>query len=1821
MQILWGDSERVFYRVLRSDVEGSRSVLLSKPAAQQPLPASLARLANEFMLKEDLDTSWAVMPLEILRTDGQMHLILQDPDGHPLEQLLTSPMDIAPFFQHAISIARALGKLHQRGLIHKDIKPGHILVNCFDGQARITGFGLAARLSSERRVPEMIAGTLAYMSPEQTGRMNRSIDLRSDLYSFGVTLYQMLTATLPFSAIDPIEWVHCHIARKPAPASSKVDSIPRVLCNIVGKLLAKAPEERYQTAASVEHDLRRCAAELQQTGRIKPFNLDELGTSDRLKIPEKLFGREREIETLKNAFNRITVSGRPELVLVTGNAGIGKSSVVNELNRVAVQPQGLFASGKFDQYSRDIPYSTLVQAFRSLVRNLLGKNERELAGWRSALQHALQPDARLMTDLIPELKLIIGEPLPVPALDPQQAQCRFRRVLRRFIGAFAHVDHPLVLFLDNLQWLDAATLELLENLMTDTYTPHLMLIGAYRSNEVDATHPLSVKIKAIREAGSSVEEINLPPLTKNHIEQLIAEALDDQIDRVEPLAQLVRDKTAGNPFFVIQFLQTLTDERLLKFDYRLNHWSWDPDRIHTKGYTDNIGDLMVDKLTRLPVETQHSLQRLACLGHIAEFQLLATAMEVPKPQLRTLMWEAIRQGLIERSDGAYRFVHDRIHESAYLSIPEETRAHMHLRIGRLLSAQLPCVEEAIFDVVGQLNRGIALLTEQCDREQLAEYNLIAGQRAKASSAYVSALNYLTTGAMLLSEDCGTKRNDLSFALELNRAECEFLTGELIVADERLTALAKCAMTVIDRANVACLHMDVYLLMDRSDASVAVCLDFLRYVGIEWSAHPTDDDVWQEYSRIWSLLGAREIEELVDLPLMQDIPSLMAVSVLGKLFPPALQTDANLTCLSICKAVCLSLERGNCDASCVHYANLFRVAGRRFGDYQAGYRFGQLGCELVEQRGLTRFEPSTFLCFSNFTARWMSPVADCRDLLLRSFAVADRVGDLPYGAYAGNSLTSDALFAGEALSDVQCEAERGLAYAIKVKFGLVTNLIETQFAFIRMLRGKTKIFGCFDDQQFDELTSEAYLSSSPDLALAECWYWVRKIQAYYMAGNFRAAMAAGTRAQRLLWTSNSFFEEAEYYFYHALVRAAWCDTVPECEHAQHLVVMEASFRQLQMWAQQCPENFASRATLIAAEIARVKGQVMDAELLFEQAIKLAQQSGFIQIEALANELASCFYARRGLGKIARVYLQDARYGYLRWGADGKVRQLDALYPSLRPEEQAVGPTTTMAAAVDHLDLATVLKVSQAVSSEIVLEKLIDKVLLTAIEQAGAERGLLVLSGCGEPRVVAQVTTGDDVAQLRDAPVSAELIPESVLYHVLRTRESIVLVNAAAESPFAADSYIIDKGTRSILCLPLTIQTKLVGALYLENNLIAGVFDRDRIAILKLVASQAAISLENARLYREVAERETRIRRLVDANIIGIVVWNNDGLIVETNDAFLNMLDYTRKDLASNRLHWRDLTVPQYRDLSERSILEAARNGHAQPFEKEYFKRDGSTLPAIVCLAMFDADIKEGVAFILDLTELKLAEEKMRESERRYREVQTELSHANRVATMGEMVASIAHEVNQPIAAAILNANAAQRWLNIQPPALDEVHQVLARLIQDANRAADVLGRIRGYIRKAPPQKIPLNMNATITEMIEFTRGQITKSGVLLQTQLTDNLPLVFGDRVELQQVLLNLIMNALEAMGNTPEGERGLHISTVARDKGFLLVSVSDSGPGFASENLEQIFASFYTTKATGLGMGLSICRSIIEAHGGRLKASADKHRGATFQFTLPVVNQ
>jgi PAS domain S-box-containing protein len=1592
------------FTLYRGQQHGNRSpVLVVAPTAEHPSPESLRRLAHEYSLASEIDPEWAAKPLALTRHEGRTILVLKDPGGEPLDRILErgrgQPLDVKRALRIAIGLTTALGQVHRRGLTHKDIKPENVLVDN-DDRVWLTGFGIASRLPRERQAPappETISGTLAYMAPEQSGFMNRSVDSRSDFYSQGVILYRILTGALPFDAADPLEWVHCHIARRPTLPSDRA-AVPEPVCAIVMKLLAKNAEDRYQSALGVAADLQRCFEEWESRGCIEPFQLGTHDVPGRLLIPEKLYGRAREVETLLTAFDRNVKGGAPELVLVSGYSGIGKSSVVNELHKVLVPPRGLFASGKFDQYKRNIPYSTLVQAFQSLVRQLLGKSDIELAIWRDALVESLGPNARLMTDLIPELKLIIDDPPPVPELDPQQAQGRFQLVFRRFIGVFARQEHPLALFLDDLQWLDAATLDLLEDLLIRPDLQYLMLIGAYRDNEVDATHPLRHKLDAIRQAGALVQEIHLAPLACDDFKQLIADALRCDLAHVASLAQLVEEKTAGNPFFAIQFLYSLAEEGLLRFDHDAACWTWDLDRIHARGYTDNVADLLVGRVTGLPVKTQQALRQLACLGNVATIAMLSTALEAPEKQVHADLWPAVRRELVERLEDSYKFMHDRVQEAAYSLIPESMRAEAHLRIGRLLAAQTPPEkrEEAVFDIVAQLNRGATLITQREELDQLAELNLIAGKRAKGAIAYASALAYLIAGAAQLAEDRWKRRRELIFALELERAECEFSTGQISIADERLAMLSDRTTTTAERATIACLHVDVCTTLDQPGRAIAVGLDYLGHVGIEWSPHPKEEEVRREYERIWSLLAGRTIEDLIDLPLMEDAAFLATVNVLTKMFPPASFTDTNLESLTICKAVSLSLERGNCDASCFAYVQLARKAGSRFGDYHAGFRFGQLGCELVDRRGLKRFEAATYFSFSLYVEPWTKHVRGCRDLLRRAFEAANRSGDLLYGIYTCGCLNSTLLFAGELLPEVRGEAEHGLALAEKAQFGLAIDVITTQLALIRTLRGFTPKLGCFDDEDFNELRIESHLTSNPALAVAACWYWIRKLQARYIAGDYATAMEAALKAQHLVWTSISMLEEAEYHFYGALARAAcYCDSAPNDEREQHLDALAAHHRQLQVWAENCPENFESRAALVGAEIARVEGRALEAMELYEQAIRSARATGFVHNEALANELAARFYTARGFEKIAQAYLRGARYGYLRWGADGKVRQLDEHYPHLRREQDSASSTSTIGAPVAQLNVETVFKASQALSSEILLPKLIEKLMRLAVEHAGAERGLLILLRDDKPQIEAEATTGHERAAVtvRRTAVTPSDLPQSAFHYVIRTRERVLLDDASVENLYSQDEYLRRKHPKSVLCVPIVKQSKLVGVLYLENNLTPRAFTSDRVAVLELLAAQAAISLENAGLYSDLQRSEAFLARGQSVSHTGSFGWSVASGEIYWSAETYNIFEHDRAVKPTLEMILRR-THPDDRDLVLQTLDRESEARTDFELEHRLLMPNGSVkyLHVSARVVTTTSGNLEFVGAVTDVTAAKQAEEKSRQDEHELRRITDSISQA-------------------------------------------------------------------------------------------------------------------------------------------------------------------------------------------------------------------------------------
>jgi predicted ATPase/signal transduction histidine kinase/tRNA A-37 threonylcarbamoyl transferase component Bud32 len=1787
-------------------------------SAKQPSPQSLRRLEHEYSLASELDSAWAATPLALTRHEGRTILVLKDPGGELLDQVLEQdqgqPLDLTRFLCVAIGLASALGQVHRRGLIHKDIKPANALVD-EAGNVWLIGFGIASRLPREHQPPvalEIIAGTLAYMAPEQTGRMNRSMDARTDLYSLGVTLYQMLTGELPFAAADPLEWVHCQIAREPAPPNEHA-AVPEPLSSLTMKLLAKNAEERYQTASGLEADLRRCLAQWQSEGRIDAFPLGAHDASDRLLSPEKLYGREGEIDVLLAAFDRVVTHGTPEIVLVSGYSGIGKSSVVNELHKVLVPPRGLFASGKFDQYKRDIPYATLAQAFQTLIRQILVKSEAEVEQWRGSLREAVGPNGQLIVSLIPELEFIIGKQPSVPDLPPQDAQNRFRLVFQRFLGVFARPEHPLALFLDDLQWLDAATLGLVKHLITDPDVRHLMLVGAYRDNEVSSSHPLMQTLEAIRMTGVRIQEITLAPLRLDDVDQLIADALHCERDAAHPLAQLVQEKTGGNPFFAMQFFTALAEEGLLVFDPVRRAWQWDINRIRAKSYSDNVVDIMAGKLKRLPDTTQQALKQLACLGNVVEIATLTLVHGELEEEIHRALWEATRTGLILRQESTYRFLHDRIQQAAYSLIPQEHRAQVHLALGRVLLMRMTAdqLADRLFDVANQLNRGAPLLIGRDEKVQVATIELRAGQKAKASTAYASARLYLEAAMALLDERDWGNQYALMFRLWLERAECEFLTGNFEETEHLIGELLRRGASKVDQAAAYSLKVLLHTVKAENAQAVDSALTCLRLFGIDLPPHPIWEQVQAEYKTVWQTMNGRPIEHLIDLPLMTD-PELQAVTdMLSAMLPPAYFTDFNLYGLLVCRIVNTSMEHGMNGASANAFGYFGSVLAPVFHRYRDGFCFTRLAFDLVEKHGFLAYRAKIHFAMG-MVAFWLQPISVAIDFMRATSRHAIEAGDLIYACYGMCQSGYGLLVQNDPLDAVWQELEKNLNFARKACFDDMVDAILTQQRFIATMKDRTATFSTFGDAQFDEATFEVRLTKNHTVTMV-CFYWILKLKARFLSGDFAAALAAAGKAKPLLFAATAQIQLLDYFYYTALTVAACYGDASDAQQQEWRELLTMHGEQLREWAENYPPTFADKHALVLAEVARLEGRNSDAMHLYEQAIQSARDHGFVQNEALAHEVAARFYRTRGFETIAYTYLRNARNCYERWGALGKVKQLDERYPHLREERVPTSTTATIGTSASQLDVETVVKASQALSSEIVLPKLIETLMRIAVEHAGAERGLLILLGGNEPQIEAEATTTHGMVEVavRQTFIRSLHLPKSMLQYVIRTRELVVLDDASDRNLYSEDEYVRQKRPRSVLCLPILKQTKLVGAFYLENSLTPGAFTSDRVAVLEMLASQAAISLENAKLYSELHRSEAFLADGQSISHTGSFGWNVLSGEIYWSEETYKIFEYDRAvkprfELVLQRIH------PDDRDLVQQIIERASEARANLDFEHRLLMPDGSVKYLHVLARALEASSGklEYMGAVRDVTERTLGEEALRQAK-------ADLAHINRVTTVGELTASMAHEVNQPIAAAVTDANTCMRWLARDHPDLEEARSAAMRVVKDATRASEIISRIRLLFNKGTPERELVDVNEIIGEMIILLRSEAIRYNISVRTELAADLPHVMADRVQLQQVLMNLMINGIDAMKDV-EGARELVIKSQRTENERLLVSVSDTGVGLLLQQADQIFNAFVTTKPHGTGLGLPISRSIVESHGGRLWAAANSPRGAIFYFTLPA---
>ena len=1449
------DGGTVIYRAVRD--EDGRQVVIKTFGPSRPRPRDLARLRNEQEIASQLTTPRTVR-LIALETIGTVPaLVMEDFGGRSLDGFLGEPMELRAFLRLAIAIAEAVAEVHEQHVIHKDLKPHNILVRARDGAVQISDFGIATFLAREQQLPQnprLIEGSLPYMSPEQTGRMNRALDHRTDLYSLGVTFYEMLTGGLPWQAADPLEWIFCHVAQVPALPSERVPGVPAQLSAIVMKLLAKVAEERYQSARGLAHDLRRCLESLEASGVIHPFALAARDLSGRFQLPQKLYGRQAEVDALLEAFERVATTGSPELVLAAGGAGMGKSALIHGLRRPIVGRRGSFISGKFEPLARNVPYATLVQAFQELVQESLGQSEEKVSELRGRLAEALGVNARLIVDVIPQVELLIGPQPPVPPLPLAEAQLRFQLVFQRFVSVFATPERPLALYLDDVQWADPGSLELLRHLLTPPGIRHLLVIAGYRDDEVGASHPLPAMLGGLREAGTRVTTLTLGPLGVEPLAELVSDTLHCERAHANPLARLLHDQTQGNPFFALQLLGSLHRDGLISFEPQRARFVWDLGRLRARVFSGSVLDFLRANLARLPLETQEALGVAACMGSRFDPEVVARIRGLARADLERALSAASEAGLVLRSGQEWRFEHDRVQQAALSRIPPEEQQALHLAIGRWLLAEAG-PKERLFEIVRHLNEGAARMAAPAERLALARLDLAAGRKAKDASAYRSAVEYLSAGESLLPADAFESHYELAFALAFERAQCAWLLGsEDAVA--LFLRLLPAARTDLDRASVHRLLVELHTSHVEGETAIQHGIQGLGLLGLELPAHPDAARVSKAFHGVWEAMGGRPISTLLELPPMTDAPKQEAMALLAAVLSPALFTNEKLFLLVTCKMVELSILHGNAGPSAMSYATLGMVLGPELGRYAEGFEFGKLASELVDRLGMVSFRARIDVIFHGCISFWTHRLEDTVEPLLRSFEGGLSTGDVPFACYGSTNAIAALLGTGAPLATAAREAERRIAFVRRTGFGHMLDALIGYERLIRSLRGETVRLGAFEGEGFDEAAFERHLVESGN-AFAEAFCAVAKLMARYIAGDFSGAEAAGRRAQAVLLACRGMLPVAEFETFQPLALAALWDEAPEQERPLLRERLETHRARLRTWATVCPESFRDRAALVDAELARIDGEELAAMRLYEQAVRFARESGHVHLEGMACERAARFYGVRGFATITQAYLREARDGFARWGADGKVRALEERHREL-VEVRPAAHSSSVVLRAEQVDLLSVVKASQTISGEIVLADLVRTLIRVVLEAAGARRASLLLAGAAGLTIEAEATLGSEGVEtriLQALPLTAaDTVPVSIVQYVFRTRERVLLENAAEGHRFMADGYIARVRPRSVLCMPILRQSELVGVLYLENELVAGAFTRDRLAVLELLSSQAAISLENAlHLQQEQAAR--------------------------------------------------------------------------------------------------------------------------------------------------------------------------------------------------------------------------------------------------------------------------------------------------------------------------------------------------------------------------------
>ncbi|MBE9052140.1 AAA family ATPase [Nostocales cyanobacterium LEGE 11386] len=1772
-------------------------VILKVLKNEYPTLEAFTRLKHEYQIQQELDHPNIVKAISLETFDHRVGLLLEDFGGQSLAQLIKiEKLDLINYLKTAIQITRALDYLHKNQIIHKDIKPSNIIMNLQTGIVKLTDFGIASRLNKENHQftnPNCVEGTLAYMSPEQTGRMNRILDYRSDFYSLGVTLYEMLTDKIPFFSEDPLEVIYNHIAVQPVNPQLLNPQIPTNVSSIVMKLMSKNAEDRYQSATGLLADLELCLHQLETQSEITSFVPGLLDVLSQLLIPQKLYGREQQVKELLAAFENVT-SGTSEMMLVSGYSGIGKSALVNEINKPITRQQGYFISGKFDQLKRNIPYAPLIQAFSSLMRYLLTEKNEKIAAWRDKILAAVGTNGKVIIDVIPEVELIFGQQPEVPQIGATESQNRFHRVFEEFIKIFTQKEHPLVIFLDDLQWADSATLNLIQMLMTDVESKHLLLIGAYRDNEVNSAHPLIQTVEEIKNTGAIVNNIVLQSLDLENVTQLIGETLqaiysvtENIIEfpkKIIELAELIYNKTGGNPFFITQLLQALYQENLLKFDFKATKWQWNLEEIQAIGIIDkNVVELVASRVEKLPIVAQKVLKLAACVGDSFSLDVLSIIHEKSPSLTANDLHSALQAGLILPLSEAYRiplafnqeeainfnfdisrvgykFLHDRVQQAAYSLIPEEQKKFTHLKIGQLLLQNTPEdeIETNIFDIVNQLNVGIISLVEQPKKTELARLNLIAGRKAKASTAYEVALKYLETGIKLLSKDAWYTEYNLTIGLYEGATEVAYLSGNFEQMQQWAEVVLQEAKTLLDKVKVYEVKIIAAIVQSKQLAAIQTAVSILQLLGINFPEQPTPSDIQQGMDDITTHLQNKVIADLINLPLMTDPNKIAAMKILMGVLPAAFQTAPAMMPIIACEMVTLSLKYGNTAVSAYGYSLYGLILCGVQGQIDSGYEFGKLAFSLVSQFNATELKAKILTVISAHVLHWKEHIRETFLTSKNGYASGLETGDLEYTGYCGYIYPYHSFWLGKELWSLEKEL---IAYCeslkkIKQQVALTWNQIYLQT--VINLKISPENIWCLMGEAYDEKSMLPIHQQFNDLYTINHLF-VNKLMLSYMFGEYIQALENAAIAEKSLGGVTGLFVVPLFYFYDSLVQLAIYPTAQESEQKSILQKVQANQQKMELWATHAPMNHLHKFYLVEAEKYQALGQKLEAMEYYENAIAKAQENGYLQEEALAYELAGNFYKALNKELIHQTYITKAYYTYIRWGAIAKVKYLESKYSFLVEQTSTTETsplkldvthiatrTTTSNGLSDVLDFNTFIKFSQAITNEIILENLLSKLIKIVLENAAAQKAELLLLKDNQLYIEASGDNANDIVKnLQSIPLEDyENLPISVVNYVFRTQKHLVLNDAMLTEPFNIDIYIQKYQSKSIFCLPIIYQSQLTGIIYLENQLTAGAFIPERVEVLKVLVSQMAIAIENACLY---AREQDKARQL----------------------------EQSIKDLQEAQLQ-----LIQSEKMSSLGNLVA---GIAHEINNPVAFISGSIVQA-----------KDAVTDLVDYLQL--------------------------------------YQAKFPNPGTEIAEKAAEKDIDYL---LEDLPKIIDGMKVGTQRIRNISTSLRTFSRADKDYKVSANIHEGIDSTLLILQHRLKANHHRPAIQIIKDygeIPLVKCYLGQLNQVFMNIFSNAIDALEeliigstyieNQAKPPQVITIKTqLSEDNQSIEIKIKDNGTGMTEAVKSRIFDNLFTTKdvGKGTGLGLSISQKIVEEkHNGSLICESVLGQGTEFIISIPV---